>query len=378
MDQEQEFTKRENESESSRPNQNSNQNPKPLHAPNAWTSGNGVSRIRSLPPLSSTISIKAETNRPRKDVLRRHPFDKRHKRVLSCVKCGNDGHVFRDCTGPATSYGIIAFRQATHTAQEGPVIQQDTPRCALHTHQAPDRILVHNPAYKLSRTHNLHYLMVQRKDTMGYIDFIRGKWPEHDEPTKQKLLRTYLQEMTCAERTRLLTLDFDSLWDLMWTDHSSRIYINDGLEAKVKYETLDIPRLLAATMCCWTEQEYGFPKGRKRMLESYLDSAKREFLEETGYGEHQYRILSEKPWEEVFIGTNGLAYRHIYYVAEMLSDEQPCVPMSEIQRDGEISNMAWFTYEQCEKVIRPYDVAKKDLIATVHRRYKHYYDEIKR
>lgn len=303
---------------------------------------------------------------------RRHPFDKRHKRVLSCVKCGNDGHLFRDCVGPATSYGIIAFRRVTPESPPGAVIVRESTKCAVHSQQAPDSVPSY-PVYRRTLGNEMCYLMVQRKDTMGYIDFIRGKWSETDPLAKTRALTTYLEEMTCEERARLLRLDFESLWDMMWTNHSSRIYINDGLEAKVRFETLNIPHLLATTQCRWTEQEYGFPKGRKRMHESYLDSAKREFLEETGYDDSQYRILSEIPWEETFIGTNGLAYRHIYYMAEMLS-EQPNVPIEEIQRQGEISNMAWFTYEQCQQVIRPYDKAKKALITAVHCRYKHYYD----
>ncbi len=311
--------------------------------------------------------------RPKNAQLRRHPFDKRHKRTLSCVKCGNDGHVFRDCVGPATSYGIIAFRRVTPMSLPGPVLNHRDPiTCAKHAMQIPDAVPP-CPPHKHDDGNVMSYLMVQRKDTMGYIDFIRGKWSETDLAAKTKALKTYLEEMTCEERKRLCTLDFESLWDMMWTNHSSRIYINDGLEAKVKFETLNISDLLAQTTCRWTEQEYGFPKGRKRMHESYLDSAKREFFEETGYDDAQYRILSETPWEETFIGTNGLAYRHIYYVAELLSN-RPNVPIEEIQRQGEISNMAWFTYEQCLQVIRPYDKAKKELISAVHRRYKHYYD----
>ncbi len=306
----------------------------------------------------------------------RHPFDKRRKRerVVSCVKCGHDGHVYRECDGPITSFGIIAFRPRSHKLPAGPLIRREPLRCAVHSTRSPDNIAQHVMATGTLESSGICYLMVQRKDTMGYIDFIRGRWPEHDPIAQRRVLATYLQEMTCEERARLRSLDFESLWDLVWTNHSSRIYINEGLEAKAKYENLDIAELLSATACCWTEQEYGFPKGRKNMYESNLDCAKREFREETGYNNHQYRILSETPWAEEFVGTNGVAYRHIYYVAELLTEDDPTrVPLSEITKQGEIANMAWFTYEQCLKVIRPYDTAKKELITAIHKRFKKFY-----
>ncbi|KAJ3170016.1 hypothetical protein HDU87_000482 [Geranomyces variabilis] len=158
---------------------------------------------------------------------------------------------------------------------------------------------------------------------MGYVDFVRGRWPDHNPELQNRVLKTYLEEMTCEERARLRSMDFESLWDLVWTDHLSRIYISEGQEARNRYEKLDIAHLLATTTCCYTEPEYGFPKGRKNMYESNLDCAKREFQEETGYRSEQYRILSDVPWVESFVGTNGIPYRHIYYAAEVTAEFPP-------------------------------------------------------
>ena len=43
-------------------------------------------------------------------------------------------------------------------------------------------------------THKIKFLMIQRKDTMGYTDFIRGKY------TNDKSLQICLNEMTYQEK----------------------------------------------------------------------------------------------------------------------------------------------------------------------------------
>ena len=105
------------------------------------------------------------------------------------------------------------------------------------------------------------------------------------------------------------------------------------------------------------------------MYESNMECAIREFREETGYTPDQIRIISDKPWEEVFTGTNGIKYRHVYYIAEILPNVDPRIPLEDVKLAGEISNLGWFTYDQCVALIRPYDSAKKDLISRIHHKF---------
>jgi len=55
----------------------------------------------------------------------------------SCNNCGKYGHMFYQCKMPITSIGIIVFRK-------------------------------HND--------QIQYLMIKRKDTLGFIEFVRGKY----------------------------------------------------------------------------------------------------------------------------------------------------------------------------------------------------------
>jgi hypothetical protein len=79
-----------------------------------------------------------------------------------CNNCGKQGHSFHQCKMPITSNGVIAYRIIPHTNE-------------------------------------IQYLMICRKDTLGYIDFMRGKFPVFQ---KQYIMNMLLQ-MTIDERNRL-------------------------------------------------------------------------------------------------------------------------------------------------------------------------------
>jgi ADP-ribose pyrophosphatase YjhB (NUDIX family) len=292
-------------------------------------------------------------------------FDRKKRKPFCCVNCGKEGHVYKECKEPITSFGILAMWHLPFEIANNLNSTFSTKyRCNKHLSIYPDSIPERESDCKVL------YLMVQRKDTMGFIDFIRGKYPENDDIKKNHILRTYLHEMTCEERDLLTKHDFEDLWDLLWLNKYSMLYMNEYMDAKRKFSQLNVLELVNSTECQWTEQEYGFPKGRKNMYETNMECAKREFREESGYTPDQIRIISDKPWEENFVGTNGIRYRHVYYIAEILSGQEiPKIPLKDVKMAGEISNYNWFSYEQCMQVIRPYDVAKKELLTKVHAKY---------
>ena len=298
----------------------------------------------------------------------------RKKKFFCCVNCGKEGHVYKQCQEPITSFGIIALRKFSgQCADEIDRDQTSKERYLCEKHKSNAIYVSSNKFLQNDREkkplEQMRYLMVQRKDTIGFIDFIRGKYPD-DIEQRESTLRTYLSEMTCEERLKLSQETFEDLWDFLWINKLSMLYINEYVEAKRKFDQLDVQTLLETTECHWTEQEYGFPKGRKNMYESNIECAKREFKEESGYTPDQIEIISDKPWEEVFTGTNGVKYKHVYYIAKILPGvTEARLPLEDVKMAGEISNMGWFTYEECVQLIRPYDQAKKDLIAAIHSKY---------
>ena len=84
------------------------------------------------------------------------------KNTNICNNCGKLGHLFHNCKLPITSYGIIVFRAGFN----GP-----------------------------------EFLMLRRKDSFGYIDFIRGKY----SPYNIYQLQNIVNEMSASEKNRILT-----------------------------------------------------------------------------------------------------------------------------------------------------------------------------
>ena len=81
-------------------------------------------------------------------------------------------------------------------------------------------------------------------------------------------------------------------------------------------------------------------------------------------------LPNHAPWNECFTGTNGIRYKHIYYIAQVDSNiGPPTIDSTNIHQAGEVSNCAWVTFEQGMNLIRDYDVAKKDLFTRVHQYY---------
>ena len=294
-------------------------------------------------------------------IRRSEPDLKRKYRNVYCVNCGEKGHVVRDCVAPITSFGIIAFKVANSPEDEyyDKNKQLEDVLCstlALNTKNSDDEY----PKIK--------FLMIQRKDTMGYIDFIRGKYPEHDIDAKNKLLDVCLREMIHEEKHNLLTKTFDELWDALWINKNSKTYKNEYAAAKSKFERLDVVGLVENSYTKYSFQEFGFPKGRRNMKETNIACAEREFYEETGYTRLNYDFIKNYPSiHEEFVGTNGIRYRHTYYLVKMKNNAPaPKMDSKNILQTGEVQNMGWLTFDEAKSVIRPYDTAKKLVVERVY------------
>lgn len=279
-------------------------------------------------------------------------------RNIFCVNCGEKGHIVKDCIGPITSFGIIAFKKVEDEIEE----KNDTNDILKNILR---REIVETETYP-----KIKFLMIQRKDTMGYIDFIRGKYDNRlgYEEKKYKKIKTCLNEMTKTEKEALLTKDFDSLWNNLWVNKDSRLYKNEYELAKKKFNNLNIPSLVKNSTTSFTFQEFGFPKGRRNMKETNLMCAEREFYEETGYNKNCYDFIKgySKITEE-FLGTNDVEYRHIYYLVKMRDNVQaPKIDLYNKMQMGEVRNIGWFTLKQCLTLMRPYDIAKKNVIQKVN------------
>lgn len=276
---------------------------------------------------------------------------------VSCVNCGERGHVVKDCIGPITSFGIIAFKIINSAKEE-----------KYDTNEQLINILKECCESEPSIYPKIKFLMIQRKDTMGYIDLVRGKYPDNNSKESNDLIHTYINEMTADEKNNLLTMSFTEIWSKLWVNHDSKYFKNEYTSSKLKYEKLNIKHLIEQSTTTYKFQEFSFPKGRRNMKEHNIACAEREFCEETGYTKAHYEFIRNYPVIcEEFVGTNGIQYRHIYYLVKMRSFIPiPKVDLKNYAQSGEVKTLGWFSFNECMNLIRPYDDAKKKVITQVY------------
>ena len=258
-----------------------------------------------------------------------------------CNNCGKYGHVYHLCKLPIISIGVIAFR------------------------------IVKN---------ELQYLTICRKDTFGFIDFMRGKYSVHNKD----YIMNMLIQMTDLEKEYLLTHSFTKLWKHIWgVNVVSNQYKHEENGSRDKFEMLKVginnkgDHFSLATLINdsnkyprWTEPEWGFPKGRRNYQERDYDCAVREFCEETGFNRHYlHSIHNVYPYEEIFTGSNYKSYKHKYYIAYIESKHSENLTGYEIT---EVSKMEWKTYDECISVMRPYNLEKRRLITNIHNMLSQY------
>ena len=254
---------------------------------------------------------------------------------MECANCGNIGHTFRDCAAPVMSYGVIAVK-----------------------------FLAGAP----------HYLMVRRRDSISYVEFMRGKY-KLDNPTYITML---VNGMTIDERRRLLSGEFDELWEALWNSQNTRQYRNECDSARRMYTAIkntgDVcGRLLFQyvehALTGWTEPEWGFPKGRRSVRESTRACALREFSEETGLPENIVHIVEDEPTQvEEYTGTNGICYKQIYYVGACAPSSVATLQPSNRVMSREIGDIMWLPFEAALAKIRTTNAEKRAVLTAVNNR----------
>lgn len=231
------------------------------------------------------------------------------------------------------------------------------------------------------------FLMVSRKFSLGFVEFVRGKYDVSDVKTIAK----YFKEMTKEEISLIKNHDYDSLLYTFSqkdgetkTDTLNRVYegkySHEYCEAKLKfdilknhrnYKELAIPlgldHYVSKIIPKWDRCEWGFPKGRRdNMDEHNIECAQREFEEETGIKKNQYKILDKiNPIEESLVGTNNIFYKHIYYFS-INKNTFDNIDLNFGFDQSEIGEVKWMTFDEAVRCIRPYHADKIKILTSIY------------
>lgn len=274
------------------------------------------------------------------------------QRIQYCTNCGNSGHLFRNCSSPVTSYGVIAVRYMDAAYQTQLFSKANT----IH------------PVNQ-----QLQFLLIKRRDSIAFLEFMRGKY----NPADEDYIGVLLRNMTISEQDRLLTLTFDELWNTMWGEISNvRSHKNNYESSEKKYAHVLplLPQYIASNRSKWTEPEWGFPKGRRNLHENDLQCAIREFQEETGLKRHDFTVISNTHCiTETFFGSNQVHYCHKYYLAICPSDIQVTWNSADYYMSREIGAIEWCTLEEAIARIRPDNIEKREILLKAGKIMKNYY-----
>ena len=91
--------------------------------------------------FSDEFELSTSPNTYRENYINKHSPTDKHKngKNIYCGNCGNLGHTYKRCRYPITSCGVILYK--------------------------------YNPDYKKEMNNKYLYLLIQRKDTIGYVNF---------------------------------------------------------------------------------------------------------------------------------------------------------------------------------------------------------------
>jgi hypothetical protein len=234
-------------------------------------------------------------------------------------------------------------------------------------------------------------ILIKKPVTYYYCEFILGHYKRKDEIHLKKLFNN----MTYHEKCDILSLKFNVMWYRIYKTDPEKINIDNiskyYYKKKTKFETnflydngKKLKQLISESRNAETQWEV--PKGRKlnncnytrnkddtrykdetRYKEDNVNTAIREFTEETLISSNKYNILWHvKPYIETY-SDFGVTYQNIYYFAKAVGEWNPSIKFSNNQQISEVSSIKW-----CSKN----DIKYMDLEITVYNRLKKMFDNL--
>ena len=306
----------------------------------------------------------------------RRPVKNNYKDRI-CINCGVMGHIYKNCPEPIKSYGILCFKIEGIDINNLLHINEllNKPHFIKNKKNSVKKIfenIKHFTNENIKK--NMKLLLINRRNTISIIEFIRGKYTIKD----YKYLLNLFYQMTNKEKQDLLNKSFDYNWKKIWlldnidNETHKKEYtrskknfklLKDGIISNNIYVSLD--KLIQFSCNKYDEAEWGFPKGRKNLDEDKLKCAKREFFEETNISESDYNLINIEPLEELYMSTNKVKYKLKYYISQYTTNKKLTINNNR-QQKIEISQLKWYNYDEILSKIRNYNIEKINIVNTIY------------
>ena len=230
--------------------------------------------------------------------------------------------------------------------------------------------------------------MIQRKDSLCYIEFIRGKYKINDINYICKLFKYITNE----EKNKILNNDFDTIWKDLWKDYDINKFKKEYLQSKRKFDKIKngfeneeilinfsyLIKTSENNNDLYNETEWEFPKGRRNLNEHNIKCAIREFEEESGLNKNRIKLINNKSYEEIYIAVNKIRYRHIYYIAKCnnIDDDISLFnPNNKIQIK-EVKDVKWLNYNNVINNIRNIYIERIELFKRINKIINKYENQL--
>lgn len=317
------------------------------------------------------------------------------KKNYYCSNCNRKGHTFKNCNEPIISNGIIAiyiknfdtelipylenyiiknlriFNNSYNKKTSSPNYKKSISsnnsdsnsslnkwfeECEKKKHDSANIEIVDNI------NDNIQFLMVQRKHSLGYMEFMRGRYSIDNIDS----LIYLIEQMSPIEISDIEKKDFDNLWNSLWdlNNIKNKNHHKEYVQSKQKFYQIKLnhSNIFTEIKPLYSYNEWGFPKGRRESYESDLVCAVREFEEETGLEEKNYNVLEKcKSIRENLTGTNGVQYAHNYFLS-VINDNSD----NEDETNREIGQTKVLNILECLNKIRPYHKNKIRIIKHIY------------
>ena len=258
---------------------------------------------------------------------------------MYCNNCGKQGHISRNCKLPITSYGVLLL------------LNEEIPKI----------------------------VMVQRKDSLCYIEILRGKYDIYNV----KKIKLLLNRISKTELENIRNVDFDILWKQLWLidDVKETKYMKEYTYSKMLFESMlndiELRDYIDLLVSEYDTSEWEFPKGKKDRNEIQHECAKRELEEETNIKSSDYEIIKNiSPIIENFVGENDINYRNIYYIGICKNTENVKINPDNNNQINEIKDVIFLTEAEANYKIRKYNTTKYKLISYIFKFINNYKKEL--
>lgn len=276
-----------------------------------------------------------------------------------CNNCNSNTHSFNQCPDPITSFGLVCVH------------------------------LNRNPTIKGKKKQlkyiddNIRYLMIRKRNSFTYIEFMRAKY----DLLKPEYIQKLFNHMSMYEKELVQKNKFNYLWNNLWCikkngmtnpKNKSDFYkgiikyniLQNGYFCNEDNEYYSTEKFVNNSTKNYKYPEWYFPKGRRNQNESNINSAKREFMEETNIKYNEFDVIHDiNNLEEVHIGTNNVTYRTIFYPAKYKYDyisQFMSNNMNKFQKQ-EVGDIKWLTFKEVLHMFRDYEKEKINMIKKMHK-----------